>query len=130
MFFPMLQKAWKRLQMLNFPFLTSKKFQGHDLNGNMYFETILKGQKSKRTVTYKDSKLNHHTLYNTESIPIQWQSWMRHTRQDPPTIEELNADVKRFQDLQKLIAQQPKEEKIGLKAPQDENHIESWNPKK
>lgn len=48
---------------------------------------------------------------------VQWSAWMRRTRQDPPTIEELQADVARRQRLQQNVAlldQAYKEEKAQL----------------
>lgn len=122
----MLRSYLKRLQTINIPFLSTKKFQGYDLTGNMYFETNIKGGKAKRTVTYKDAKLNHHTSYNTESIPIQWQSWMRHTRPDAPTLEELQLDEKRIQDLQTVLELKQTEEQ---KLIPENDQIESWKPK-
>ncbi|KAH9962945.1 hypothetical protein BC827DRAFT_1196051 [Russula dissimulans] len=28
-------------------------------------------------------------------LPVQWVSWLSHTRRDPPTLEELRADLER-----------------------------------
>lgn len=50
---------------------------------------------------------------------VQWSAWMRRTRQDPPTIEELQQDVARRERLQQNVAlldQAYKEEKAQLQA--------------
>ena len=34
--------------------------------------------------------------YDPETIPIQWDAWLRHTRKQVPTIEELERDAERI----------------------------------
>ena len=38
--------------------------------------------------------------YNPKEVPIQWDAWMRHTRREPPTIEELVKDLERQRMVQ------------------------------
>ncbi|KAG8834457.1 hypothetical protein FRC17_008679 [Serendipita sp. 399] len=33
-------------------------------------------------------------------LPVQWSMWLTHTRADPPSIEELRADIQRQQRVQ------------------------------
>ncbi|KAJ1887556.1 hypothetical protein LPJ71_008722 [Coemansia sp. S17] len=67
---------------------------GVDLDGNLYFErSVRSAQRTRRHVVYK--KNINVAEYNDQIIPIQWQAWMRHTRSQPPTIQELLHDVER-----------------------------------
>ncbi|RIB02919.1 hypothetical protein C2G38_829970 [Gigaspora rosea] len=61
---------------------------GSDLYGNEYYESnrFINGRK-KRTVEMKEKKPLGE--YNSDSLPVQWQSWLRHTRHEPPTAEEI-----------------------------------------
>ncbi|KAJ2351590.1 hypothetical protein H4S02_013598 [Coemansia sp. RSA 2611] len=67
---------------------------GADLDGNLYFErSVRSAQRSRRHVMYK--KNMPVAEYSDQTIPIQWQAWMRHTRKQPPTIQELLQDAER-----------------------------------
>jgi len=46
--------------------------------------------------------------YSDLKIPPQWHQWLRYTRHDPPTIEELSQDVARQERL-KILARQADE---------------------
>ncbi|XP_065834360.1 NADH dehydrogenase [ubiquinone] 1 alpha subcomplex assembly factor 2-like [Oscarella lobularis] len=69
---------------------------GRDLKGNEYFESVklMEGageggqmQRPKRyMVPPRKAKLHD---YDEDTIPTEWQRWMRHLRNDPPSIEEL-----------------------------------------
>ncbi|CAG8568758.1 15776_t:CDS:2, partial [Acaulospora colombiana] len=65
-----------------------------DLSGNEYYEAVrvINGRK-KRTVEMKEERPL--CEYDSDEVPVQWQSWLRHTRFDPPTIEELISANKR-----------------------------------
>lgn len=50
---------------------------------------------------------------------VQWSAWMRRTRQDPPTLQELQQDISRRQRLQsnvQRLQQAYTEEKLALQA--------------
>ncbi|KAJ2058437.1 hypothetical protein GGI17_005040 [Coemansia sp. S146] len=67
---------------------------GVDLEGNLYFErSVRSAVRTRRHVLYKKNITV--AEYNDQIIPIQWQAWMRHTRNQPPTIQELLHDVER-----------------------------------
>ena len=73
---------------------------GYDLEGNMYFESPNLRQReginnTRRTVIYSDGR-NALSQYNPDALPIQWQAWLRHTRNDAPTVAELEAEVARL----------------------------------
>ncbi|KAH8987918.1 hypothetical protein EDB92DRAFT_1875029 [Lactarius akahatsu] len=36
-----------------------------------------------------------HYIGGKRRLPVQWVSWLSHTRPDPPTLEELQADLER-----------------------------------
>ncbi|CAG8688386.1 8602_t:CDS:2 [Cetraspora pellucida] len=94
-----LLKIWKQTR---FPW-RQQAFVGSDLSGNDYYESyrLINGRK-KRTVEMKEKKPLGE--YNSDSLPVQWQSWLRHTRFEPPTIEEIIMANKR----RELIIQRAK----------------------
>jgi NADH:ubiquinone oxidoreductase subunit len=91
---------FKFLRKLNLPW-SSKRFQGSDLDGNYYFEDASVG-KGKRTIVYADGR-NHISQYNPDSIPVEWQAWLRHTRNDPPTIQELGLNLRQQELIQERV---------------------------
>ncbi|KAI8902680.1 hypothetical protein BC833DRAFT_520743 [Globomyces pollinis-pini] len=101
----MIRQTFNRLKVMNFPW-KSKKFRGYDLDGNMYFEepSNFTTSKTKRTVEYSDQR-SHPSQYNPNSIPVQWQAWMRHTRPGPPSIDELHLEIVRRTELQRKVAE-------------------------
>ncbi|QRV76050.1 transport protein [Ceratobasidium sp. AG-Ba] len=55
--------------------------------------------------------------------PVQWTSWLSHTRPDPPTLQELEADILRRQRLQdnvRAIEAREREERERLAVEQSE----------
>ncbi|KAI3625760.1 hypothetical protein CBS9595_001121 [Malassezia furfur] len=71
---------------------------GKDLAENTYYEfPAINGSKdprhTRRVIKWKESR--HMSDYNPKDIPIQWDAWMRHTRRQPPTIQELVQDLER-----------------------------------
>ncbi|GAA6061291.1 hypothetical protein JCM10212_004697 [Sporobolomyces blumeae] len=79
---------------------------GTDLEGNSFYERPHpeypdEWRKNKRTVEYRVTK--HLSDYNYETIPVQWSSWLRRTRRDPPTLPELERDYHRQVRLQSNV---------------------------
>ncbi|PVU86942.1 hypothetical protein BB559_006306 [Furculomyces boomerangus] len=102
----------KGISRINFPWKKTR-FVGKDYNGNLYFEKKTSGVRSKRIVEYHEG--NQGFDYDVLNLPVQWQSWMRHTRQIPPTEEEILADQKRIELLrQKVKMIEEREEKLKL----------------
>ncbi|GAA6026686.1 hypothetical protein JCM8202_002372, partial [Rhodotorula sphaerocarpa] len=58
-------------------------------------------RKNKRYVEYYESKPL--SDYSYESIPVQWSSWLRRTRREPPSLEELQRDHVRQLRLQENV---------------------------
>ncbi|SCZ99318.1 BZ3500_MvSof-1268-A1-R1_Chr3-1g05944 [Microbotryum saponariae] len=77
-------------------------FRGHDLEGNSFYERPGEDPKdwrqTKRTIEYVIARPLGDYQFN--SIPAQWNGWLRKTRKEPPTIEELQQDYERMQKLQ------------------------------
>ncbi|WFD42105.1 hypothetical protein MPSI1_000743 [Malassezia psittaci] len=49
--------------------------------------------RSRSVIKWKVSR--HQSEYNPKDVPIQWDAWMRHTRPQPPSIQELLNDLER-----------------------------------
>ncbi len=66
---------------------------GTDAIGNTYFESKALNQfgRTTRYVEYSNKNANDASMDNlhlsfdeSTKLPVGWQSWLRHTRQDPP----------------------------------------------
>ncbi|GAA5879832.1 hypothetical protein JCM1840_006963 [Sporobolomyces johnsonii] len=76
---------------------------GVDLEGNSFYEKPNpekpdEWRKTKRYVEYAVTRPL--SDYNFNTIPVQWSSWLRRTRRDPPTLLELEQDHLRQLRLQ------------------------------
>ncbi|PWZ03838.1 hypothetical protein BCV70DRAFT_24055 [Testicularia cyperi] len=72
---------------------------GQDLAGNSYVELpSLSGstdpRHTRRSILWKEKR--ELGDYDQRSIPVQWIMWLRHTRREAPTIEELAVDRQRI----------------------------------
>lgn len=86
-----LRNLWIRWKMLRLPW--RKRFLvGQDLVGNTYweFKDALNSNRMRRMA--KGARNLHHS---DVQISPQWHQWLRHTRFEPPTIEEQQTDVMR-----------------------------------
>jgi len=80
----------------------NKYYVGRDLQGNQFFEypsSTDDPRRTKRKVEYKQDRSKDMWDYalRTGNLPIQWTSWLSHTRPNPPTVEELERDLVRRQ---------------------------------
>ncbi|TPX67055.1 hypothetical protein SpCBS45565_g04027 [Spizellomyces sp. 'palustris'] len=70
----------------------------------MYFEgpPMRAGtDRTRRTIEYFDGRTEFYD-YDPELIPMQWQSWLRHSRDEPPTLAELReAEAQRLLTIQR-----------------------------
>ncbi|KAJ1798576.1 hypothetical protein LPJ59_002408 [Coemansia sp. RSA 2399] len=58
--------------------------------------------------------------FRDDIIPVQWQAWMRHTRETPPTADELLADIQRRKRLVqnvRLLAEKEVAERLAVEHP-------------
>ncbi|KAL9934906.1 hypothetical protein V8E36_005982 [Tilletia maclaganii] len=84
---------------------------GYDLNGNSFYELPSRSGSKDPRHTYRiiDWKEKRHASeYDQSLIPAQWVAWLRHTRREAPTIEELQQDAERIIRVRhnaKLIAE-------------------------
>ncbi|KIK47022.1 hypothetical protein CY34DRAFT_799871 [Suillus luteus UH-Slu-Lm8-n1] len=66
------------------------------MEGNKYFEhPNTNNGRSKRTVKYRKNEDMWTYVASGKRLPVQWSAWLTHTRPDPPSIEELQADLTR-----------------------------------
>ncbi|KAF4472359.1 hypothetical protein FALBO_729 [Fusarium albosuccineum] len=97
-------QAWYRWKALRLPW--RKRFLvGYDLQGNTYWEfRLTRGVESnerwRRIVKYPRS-----THYSSVKVSPQWHQWLRHTRQEPPTLDEQEGDIVRQVRMRKLAAE-------------------------
>ncbi|KAG0002252.1 hypothetical protein BGZ80_001276 [Entomortierella chlamydospora] len=75
-----------------------RRLAGKDFDGNLYFEKPDPngGRYPRRTVELADPQLSE-ANYDDANISVQWQSWLRNTRKDPPTLAEIQRDEARKQ---------------------------------
>ncbi|KAK0494689.1 hypothetical protein EDD18DRAFT_1175660 [Armillaria luteobubalina] len=94
-------------------------FVGKDLEGNMFFERhnpLQEARRTKRTVKYHNNDM---WLYisGPKRLPVQWSAWLSHTRQDPPTLQELQIDLVRQERVLRnaaLIEARDREEHLRM----------------
>ncbi|KAG0222740.1 hypothetical protein BGW41_005865 [Actinomortierella wolfii] len=96
-----------------------RRLVGKDAAGNLYFERPDPngGWNPRRTVELADPSLQY-ANYDEANLAVQWQAWLRNTRRDPPTIEEIQRDEARKQltiTRAKILEQEWEERKAELK---------------
>ncbi|KAF1957187.1 hypothetical protein CC80DRAFT_411775 [Byssothecium circinans] len=94
-----IRRLWYQWKMMQLPW-RRRWLVGFDLKGNTYweFKDALHSHRNRRIVKY--SAWIHHGDVN---VPPQWMQWLRHTRFDPPSIADQQADIYR-QDRMKVLA--------------------------
>ncbi|MCJ1360274.1 MAG: hypothetical protein MMC33_010277 [Icmadophila ericetorum] len=78
-----------------------------DLAGNTFweFKDSLASNRLRRIaqydprIPYSDIKISHTNPFETTA---QWHQWLRHTRQDPPSVSEQQYDLQRQSQLKQL----------------------------
>lgn len=103
---------WKRVlhkfqSRKDIPF-RRKFFVGYDLHGNTYWEFTIDGnmQRLRRKLEPFEEKIFKADYF--ETVPPQWLQWLRRTRNEAPTVQELINDQIRQQRI-KVLAQQADE---------------------
>ncbi|APA15581.1 hypothetical protein SS1G_13545 [Sclerotinia sclerotiorum 1980 UF-70] len=99
-----IRKAWYRWKSLRLPW-RKRFFVGLDLQNNSFWEfrDAINAGRMRRIVQAPSS-----TQYSDVRISPQWHQWLRHTRADAPSMEELLGDVARQERL-KILARQADE---------------------
>ncbi|KAI9100621.1 hypothetical protein DFS34DRAFT_615252 [Phlyctochytrium arcticum] len=101
--FRQLVRTWKTMDL---PW-RSQKLAGTDLIGNMYFEgpPLRAGtDRTRRIIEYFDGRTEY-SEYDPTLIPPQWSAWLRHSRIDAPTLEELAAFERQRLETQRRAAE-------------------------
>ncbi|MCJ1290853.1 hypothetical protein MMC34_002395 [Xylographa carneopallida] len=72
---------------------------GSDLSGNTFweFKDSLTAGRLRRI-----AEADHRIHYSDIKLSPQWHQWLRHTRADPPSIEEQQSDIQRQAQLKQL----------------------------
>ncbi|EMG46504.1 N7BML NADH-ubiquinone oxidoreductase assembly factor N7BML [Candida maltosa Xu316] len=119
--YPWWKRALHRFQSRrDIPF-RRKFFVGYDLYGNTYWEFTIDGnmQRLRRKLEPFQKELFEVDYFKT--VPPQWIQWLRRTRNEVPTLDELISDQLRQQRL-KILAKQADEkwhlEKLRLEEEQ------------
>ncbi|KAK3302446.1 uncharacterized protein B0T15DRAFT_305761 [Chaetomium strumarium] len=109
-----LLRAWYKWKMLRLPW-RRQFLVGLDLNGNTYWEFLDRGSRLpspspthpnlspvrwRRIVRYPRGTHNGDVV-----VPPAWHQWLRHTRPDPPSLREQQAEVARQERIRLLAAQ-------------------------
>ncbi|GBL51512.1 hypothetical_protein [Candidozyma auris] len=99
---------WKRIlhkfqARRDIPF-RKKFFMGYDLHGNTYWEFTLDGNMGRLRRKLEPYQQSLFKTDHFESVPPQWHQWLRRTRQNAPTLQELIDDQLRQQRI-KILAQ-------------------------
>ncbi|KAI0261588.1 hypothetical protein BC834DRAFT_459221 [Gloeopeniophorella convolvens] len=79
-------------------FYRPRYFIGTDLEGNRFFEhpsLTSDPARTRRRVEYKVYDDMWDYIGGARRLPVQWTSWLSHTRPDPPTLDELHSDLER-----------------------------------
>ncbi|GEQ72250.1 hypothetical protein JCM33374_g5937 [Metschnikowia sp. JCM 33374] len=100
---------WKRIvhkfqARRDIPF-RKKFFVGYDLHGNTYWEFTLDGNMHRLRRKLEPFQ---ETVFKADyfaTIPPQWLQWLRRTKKDPPSLQELMDDQVRQQRI-KILAMQ------------------------
>ncbi|ORY07652.1 hypothetical protein BCR34DRAFT_489283 [Clohesyomyces aquaticus] len=90
--------AWRAK---HFPWRT-KWLVGYDLQGNTFweFKDAMNSNRNRRIIKY--SRWTH---YGDVNVGPLWMQWLRHTRFEPPSLAEQQANVVRQQQIKVLAAQ-------------------------
>ncbi|KAF2737025.1 hypothetical protein EJ04DRAFT_488716 [Polyplosphaeria fusca] len=96
-----LRTLWYQWKMLQLPW-RRRWLVGFDLEGNTYweFKDALHSLRTRRIVKY--GRGTHH---GDVQVPPLWMQWLRHTRFEPPTVSEQQANVIRQQQMKILAAE-------------------------
>ncbi|KAF2659917.1 hypothetical protein K491DRAFT_688777 [Lophiostoma macrostomum CBS 122681] len=96
-----IRRLWYNWRMIRLPW-RRRWLVGFDLEGNTFweFKDAIHAGRTRRIAKY--SNWVHHSDVN---LPPQWIQWLRHTRFEPPSLAEQQADVVRQAQMKMLAAQ-------------------------
>merc|ERR1711939_1206072 len=96
-----IKKLWWGWKSLRLPW-RKRWLVGFDLAGNTFweFKDALNAGRLRRIVQY-----GRKTYYSDVNVSPQWMQWLRHTRHEPPSINEQQLDEIRRAQMKQLAAQ-------------------------
>ncbi|KAI9483594.1 MAG: hypothetical protein EXX96DRAFT_148818 [Benjaminiella poitrasii] len=101
---------------------------GFDLQGNEYWDCPNPlGGRTKRWVQMIDGTEDDLTVFHQNKLPVQWQSWLRHTRNTPPTLEELALEERRraiIQGRARALEEEREQRKLEMQKTKEEEQKE------
>ncbi|PCH35238.1 hypothetical protein WOLCODRAFT_80132 [Wolfiporia cocos MD-104 SS10] len=92
-----LRRLWQQLR-------APRYYVGRDLEGTAIAATLKHPGRTKRVVKYHQGVDMLDYVGGSRRLPIQWTSWLTHTRSHPPGLEELHADLERQKRVQYNVA--------------------------
>ncbi|KAJ5206206.1 NADH:ubiquinone oxidoreductase 17.2kDa subunit [Penicillium cf. griseofulvum] len=94
----MVNSLWFKWKKLRLPWRKSF-LVGEDLAGNTFweFKDVMNAARFRRIVRF-DPK----THFSDVQVTPQWHQWLRHVRQDPPSIQEQQQDLVRQAQIKQL----------------------------
>ncbi|KAI5805681.1 hypothetical protein EDC01DRAFT_725270 [Geopyxis carbonaria] len=95
----LLTRLLRTYRSLPLPF-RRKRLLGVDLANNTYWETTLPGARPRRSVEFATK--GRDWVDYAGAVPVQWHQWLRATRAEPPSVQELVADVRRREGVREL----------------------------
>jgi NADH dehydrogenase [ubiquinone] 1 alpha subcomplex assembly factor 2 len=117
------QRLWHRWQARrDIPF-RRKFFVGYDLSGNTYWEFTIDGNLNNLRRKLEPYIKLPFEVDHYHTVPPQWHQWLRRTRPNAPTIQELINDQLR-QDRIKILAKQA-DQKWTLEKQKQQQALES-----
>ncbi|KAF2758440.1 hypothetical protein EJ05DRAFT_485569 [Pseudovirgaria hyperparasitica] len=93
-----LRQLWYKWKKIKLPW-RRQTLVGFDLAGNTFWEfrDVLRSGRMRRIAKYPS------TAYHSDvKVTPQWMQWLRHTREDPPSLEEQQQDVVRQIQMRQL----------------------------
>ncbi|RKP01712.1 hypothetical protein CXG81DRAFT_25615 [Caulochytrium protostelioides] len=109
------------------------RYIGADFAGNKYYETDIPtgSRPTRRSVVMLGDQ--DRAILEPNALPPMWAMWLRHTRADPPTPEELAAEDRRFTILKERVRaidarEAERREQLQRQAAQDLLHVATPAP--
>ncbi|CAK3761950.1 NADH-ubiquinone oxidoreductase assembly factor N7BML [Lecanosticta acicola] len=96
-----IKRAWFKWKSLKLPW-RNQFLVGNDLAGNSFweFKDALNANRLRRIVKYSGR-----VHYGDVKISPQWHQWLRHTREEAPSIQEQQYEISRQAMMKQLAAE-------------------------
>eukprot|EP00128_Syssomonas_multiformis_P000607 Colp12_sorted_trinity150504_noHs@35882 len=84
---------------------------GTDLVGNRFFEKQMPGGRPRRMVLTEEG-LRSPTEFDHLTLATEWDRWLKNTRKDPPTAEEILQNIARQEQLAEAVRELKEKEEM------------------